>query len=350
MTFVAALVTLVVTILFMLALRPVALGIGMVDRPGGRKAHQGEIPIIGGLAMFIGAIVGILVLPQMAESVYFLLLAAGLLVVIGLIDDRYALPATLRLVAQLVAILILVYGGGIEMHDIGNPLFIGRISLGPFSLLVTALIFTTVINAYNFVDGIDGLAGSLAVIALIGVAATAPLGSDVISITAILGAAILGYLLFNFPVGKDRPYRTFMGDAGSTFIGLTIVWLTVSICQGPTRTISPVAGLWFAALPLFDLITCIVRRTLLGKSPFEPGLDHFHHTLHQAGMSERRVVGTLALLQLVYVVFGIVTHYYAVPEPLVFTAWVITGATQFLVVRACATIYQRLLRTARTTA
>jgi len=330
-----------VTVIFMLAMQPLALSIDLVDRPGGHKNHVGTVPIVGGIAMYLGASVGLLLLPVLEASSYQLLLAGGLLVAVGLLDDRFALPASVRLVAQLAAVLIMVFGAGLLMRDIGDPLWIGDIRLGFLSLPITALMFIAVINAFNLVDGIDGLAGSLAIIALLGIAGVSGLDSPVFALAAVFIAAVAGYLLFNFPIGKVRPYRAFMGDSGSTFIGIVVVWLTVSICQGPTRQISPVTGLWFAALPLYDLFTCFCRRIANGKSPFTSGVDHFHHTLLRAGMTVREVVGTLAFLQLLYVGFAIATHLADVPGPVVFAVWAVVGIGQFLIIRAVAALFGR---------
>jgi UDP-GlcNAc:undecaprenyl-phosphate GlcNAc-1-phosphate transferase len=335
-------VTTLITVLFMLALRPLAVSLNLVDRPGGRKEHVGDIPIIGGIAMFLGVSAGLLILPNLGFHYLYLFVASFLLVFIGLLDDRYGVPASVRLIAQLAAVLIMVYGGNLIMRDIGDPLFIGRIHLGPFALVATALMFMTVINAFNLIDGLDGLAGSMAFVALLAIAATSDLGSTVFAVASIGGAAVIGYLIFNFPLGRKRTYRAFMGDSGSTFLGILIVWLTVSICQGPQRTMSPVTGLWFAALPLYDLFTCFVRRIASGKSPLESGRDHFHHSLKRAGMDVRQVLGVLVLLQLIYAGFGIAGHYGGLSESIMFTAWAIVGISQRWVIRFCAGAYQRL--------
>ena len=135
-----------------------------------------------------------------------------------------------------------------------------------------------------------------------------------------------------------------MGDSGSTFLGIVIVWLTVSICQGPQREISPVTGLWFTALPLFDLFTAFARRIVSGKSPLTSGRDHFHHMLMQAGMNVRQVLAVLVLIQLIYASFGIAGHYGGVAEPIMFTAWAVAGISQRWVIRSCAKAYRRMSR------
>jgi len=203
------------------------------------------------------------------------------------------------------------------------------------------LIFITVINAYNLIDGLDGLAGGMAMIAVSALAYIAGPTSSVGAIAMIVAAAIAGYLVFNLPFTRKRPFRAFMGDAGSTFLGIAIVWLTVSVCQGADRIISPVNCLFLAALPIWDLLTCFVRRIIAGRSPLLSGRDHFHHVLRDSGMSVRRAVATLLALQFLYAAFGVATAEMAVPESAVFTVWAVLGLSQFRIIRAIGRAYKR---------
>lgn len=341
MTTAAILTTTLLTVLLMVAFRPLAHAIGLIDKPGGRKRHVGEVPIIGGVAMYLGVVVGVALLPDMGINYSFLLGAGGLLVLIGVIDDRFGLPATVRLVAQLVAVLIMVFGAEIVMRDIGDPLWIGRIWLGPFSLVITALVFASVINAYNMADGMDGLAGSMVVVALLAIAYVAGSASPVFGLAMVVAGAVAAYLVFNLPIEKNRRVHAFMGDAGSTFLGFCVVWLTVSVCQGADRVLSPVNALWFAAVPVYDLFTCFVRRILAGRSPFDSGRDHLHHILRDSGMKVPGVVTTLVSLQVTYAIFGIASARLGMSESLVFTIWAVVGIGQLTLIRGIANLYDR---------
>ena len=316
-----------VTAGFMFALRPVAKSVRLIDRPGGRKSHVGIVPVIGGLAMFGGLFAG-LSLGDELTTLPSLFVATTLLVGIGVIDDKYPVPAGVRMLIQLAAILIMAYGAGLSLQVLGNPFGIGVVNLGPATLIMTILVTLTVVNAYNLIDGVDGLAGSLALIALSSLALVGGIGVPSTTIALTVFAAILGFLIFNFPTPWNRRVRAFMGDAGSTFLGFMIVWVTLGISQGPAAAISPVYCLWFAAVPIFDLFTCVARRTLARKSPFKPGRDHFHHTLKRGGMGVRLVLATLTGLQLIYAGIGLAGYYLGVPEPLMFLAWIILAGTQ----------------------
>src|SRR5262249_5431860 len=151
-----------------LILRPLATAVGLVDVPGGRKTHDVPVPVIGGVCMSIGLGFGAALL----EHPLFwnpMLLGIYVLVVVGTIDDRFDLPPNVRFVAQACAALLVVYGAGIRVTSLGAPLFFDA-PLGLMSVPFTLVFIMTLINAFNFADGIDGLAGGLALISLISMA------------------------------------------------------------------------------------------------------------------------------------------------------------------------------------
>jgi UDP-GlcNAc:undecaprenyl-phosphate GlcNAc-1-phosphate transferase len=329
----AILVAFIVTTVFMTAFRPVAKAIGLVDKPGGRKRHAGEIPIIGGLAMFAGVFSALTLFHTENYPLSPLLVASAILVFIGATDDRFHIPPPPRLVAQIGAVLLMVYGTGLSLSNIGDPLGMGEILMGRFTLIFTVLVALSMINAYNLVDGVDGLAGSLSLVALGSVAVIAGPGHPAMFVALVFVGAIVGFLLFNFPTSWNRRVRSFMGDAGSTLLGFSIVWVTLGVSQGPERLVSPVHCLWFASIPIFDFFTCFVRRVSKGKSPFMPGRDHFHHTLMRGGFGVRGTLGVLTGLQLVYAIIGLVGHFAGVSDKAMFTMWAVLGLSQRFIIR-----------------
>ena len=336
-----------VTLIFMVALRPVAINIGLVDIPGGRKKHTGDIPMVGGIAMFLGSAVGLSLLPDSHPSLAYLVVAGGLLVVIGVLDDRYGLPASIRLVTQLVSVLIMVFGADIRIIDLGDPFGSGVIFLGPVSLIFTVLVTVSIINAFNLVDGLDGLAGSMALIALIAIVPLGGYQSSMTMASLVVAASILAFLYFNFPTAQNRNMRAFMGDAGSTFVGLIVVWVMISVSQGSGAIATPVVCLWFVSMPVFDLFTCFVKRCLRRRSPFRPGRDHFHHILQRSGMGIRSVLAVLTGLQLIYAAIGITGHFAGATDVVMFAAWALVGVSQHWVIRRYAAMYRLDLRRKR---
>src|SRR5262245_51268649 len=202
MTIVTVFLSFIVTVVFMFALRPVAVAVGLVDIPGGRKRHDGPVPIIGGIAMSIGLGFGTVLLPH-AEFWNPTLLGAFLLVVVGTIDDRFDLPANVRLIAQFCAALLVVLAANVIVSSLGEVLFFS-VNLGPFALPFTVLFVVTLVNAFNLIDGIDGLAGTLALLSLIAMTIMG-IGTPVFGLTATAAAVVAGYLLFNLPLGFNRP-------------------------------------------------------------------------------------------------------------------------------------------------
>lgn len=326
----------VITVVFMSLLRPIAKAVGLVDKPGGRKTHVGEIPIVGGMAIFVGMFAAFTVLPGNALPWPSILAASAILLAVGVVDDRYHIPAAVRLSAQIAVVLLMVYGADLSLASIGDPFGTGEIRMGGFTLLFTTLVTLSMINAYNLIDGVDGLAGSLALLALLAIAAVAGYGHPITSISLVIAACIVGFLVFNFPLPLTSEVRMFMGDAGSTLLGFTIVWVTLSVSQGADRLISPVDCLWFAAIPIYDIFTCFTRRMLKGKSPFTPGRDHFHHTLRRGGFGPRRTLGVLVVLQAGYVLVGIAGHEAALPDVVMFSLWAVCGVSQLFIIRLIA--------------
>src|SRR5882762_3530761 len=331
-----------VTAVLTLTLRPLALRLGITDKPGGRKQHIGEIPLIGGIAMFIGILVAAMTTVQ-TTGLWTLLVPAALLVVVGVIDDRYNIGVSARLAAQICAALIMMIGGGLYLRDIGDPFGTGRLGLGILAIPVSVLVTLSVINAFNFIDGIDGLAASMALIGLVAGGLATGLRASAVSVAAMACGATLGFLLFNFPAFRNRRWRTFMGDAGSTLLGFIVVWFALSISQGADRSLSPVAALWFALMPLSDFFSCFIRRVARGKMPLHPGREHFHYMLMRAGLSGRQVLAVLVAFNLFYAAVGLIGVSYKLPDWALFAPWFTLLGLQHFIIRGLA-MYLRLRR------
>ena len=148
-------VAILVSAVALAALRPAATALGLVDKPGGRKLHEGDVPVIGGVAMFIGMFAGLLLVDNPVYQMLPLCIACLFILFVGVLDDRFHLPATVRISAQIAAVLIMVYGAGLPLIGIGDPFGTGDISMGRFTLVFTMLVTLTMINAYNLIDGAD---------------------------------------------------------------------------------------------------------------------------------------------------------------------------------------------------
>lgn len=319
---------LLVTMLFMFALRPVARGLGLIDKPGGRKMHLGEIPVIGGLSMTLGFLIASIYSTTAVQDYPFFIAAVLLLVAIGSLDDRYDLPPSVRFLAQICASLLMVAGADVVVHDLGTVFFGGLAELGWLSVPFTVLIVLTAINAFNMFDGSDGVAGGQAVVSLvfIGFASIFSGTLQYVPVIAGLCGCVLGFLVFNWPSKRTANVRAFMGDAGSTMIGFSLAWISIEISQDPHRVITPIVILWIFALPIFDLFSSMLRRVLRGQSPFHGDSEHLHHVLkRQWGLSSRRVAQCVLLVAAILAGIGVGGHLLGVPDGWLFVAWLVAG-------------------------
>jgi UDP-GlcNAc:undecaprenyl-phosphate GlcNAc-1-phosphate transferase len=343
------------TLLAMAALRPVAVAVELVDKPGGRKTHRGEIPIVGGIAMFLGCIFGIgLIQPGQFVSAP-LLSGASLVVLVGLLDDRFEISPFARLTAHLVAALLaLMTSSDLFIHTLGHPFGPSPTIFSDFGGAVfTCVAIMGAINAFNMLDGMDGLAGTMAFIALV---ALAILGGSVgdHNITAaslVVCGAVTAFLIFNIPARFNRRFRCFMGDAGSTLLGYLLACMCISVSQGQAgAAVSPTTTLWLVAIPLFELLWTTLRRLSKGRSPFHPDRAHFHHKLLGAGFGVRGAFFVLICLGSTLALIGIAIEYFQVPDALSFALWLFAGLAMVVLMhnaRVLWYIFPRALRRSR---
>src|SRR5690606_27454343 len=148
---------------------PFAVVVGLIDKPGGRKTHHGEVPVVGGIAMFSGLLVAAAAAPVLGNTGLALLVVSSFMVVIGALDDRFDLPPRVRLFAHLSAAVALVYATGYTVGDLGDLLGLGGLKLGWLATPFTVVSVVALINAFNMLDGLDGLAGSAGAVALGGI-------------------------------------------------------------------------------------------------------------------------------------------------------------------------------------
>jgi UDP-GlcNAc:undecaprenyl-phosphate/decaprenyl-phosphate GlcNAc-1-phosphate transferase len=324
--------------LAILALRPLAIAVDLVDRPGGRKIHLGEVPIVGGLAMFLGVVLGVGLLPLPEAGAGAFLAACAILVTVGLLDDRFDLSPWTRLPGQIAAAIVLIVGSGATVTTLGDPFGTGPIHFaGHGSLAFTVFIVISAINAFNMLDGMDGLAGTAALTSFIAIACAA--GSAALSIpltiSLVMTGAVCAFLLFNLPLRSNGRAQCFMGDAGSTLLGFAVAWLCIQISQGHAAPVTPVTTLWFVALPLYELVWSTARRVIRGVSPFKADTNHFHHLLLKAGFGMRGAFAVFATLTVVLAAVGQLCSHYRLADHASLLLLAVFGiATTWLMYRA----------------
>ncbi len=330
--YIGPVIALAVTSGLILWLTPVAKAVGLVDVPNARKAHVGEVPLIGGLSIFAAIFVAMIVsdifrpddlVPENFGPFY---LAGMLLVITGMVDDFIDLSPLKKLTMQTAATLTMIFGAHILLSDLGmlgknsELLTLGFVAV-PFTIFATI----GVINAVNMSDGLDGLAGTLSLVTLAGFMVATKMfgnGEDARHL-AIIGAALIGFLLFNFRVPGRRSAVAFLGDSGSMFLGFALAWFAIKFSQGESRIFSPSAALWFLIVPLFDAVAMTTRRILNRKPPFGADREHLHHIFLLAGFTVSETVLIMSGISVFGVGVGLAGTYYHVPEYILLSSFLV---------------------------
>lgn len=321
-------VAFVASIFSIKVLLPLAPQIGLIDYPTDRKNHDGAIPLIGGISIFTGVLIASTLFVQQSQLLNLYLISSALLVFIGMLDDIYDLRVAPRLVAQALIVGIMVFGGGIYISDLGNLFMIGTVDLGMFGVIFTIVAAIAAINAFNMIDGIDGLAGSMSIITILSVAILTMMagGEREVLLPLILVVAIVPYLFYNVKRRKIKGKKIFMGDAGSMFMGLTVIWLLTLGTQTTelqTAAFRPVTALWIIAVPLTDMLAIMFRRIKKGVSPFQADNGHLHHICMRLGFCSRQSLLVITLLAIVCSLVGILGEIYQVPEVIMLLTFVV---------------------------
>lgn len=279
------------------ALMRLAPRAGLMALPGEHRKHQEPTPMVGGIAIFAGIFAGIYLL---SPQHLVLLPAMLLLLIVGVLDDRFKLSSTLRLFAQAAAAGLMIYFADAELSNLGAVFSSRELTLGRWSVALTIFATIGVINAVNMSDGMDGLAGCLVILVLLALVVAGSGQEDFILITIFAAG---GFLFWNLRIGREQA-RVFMGDAGSTLLGLLIAYLLISDSQQPEKHIYPVTALWLLALPLIDTVAVLLVRPLRGQSPFSADRFHYHHLLEAKGLGVNQTLGLVLLLQSVLILVG----------------------------------------------
>ena len=333
-TVLSILTAIILTYIAIYALQPLASEANLLDVPTGRKNHQGHVPLIGGLAMYIGVVVSLLITQNELSQFYYFILATGVILALGVIDDLQNTNVTVRLGIQTLVAIFIVTVVGINIESFGNLLGSGEILLNQWSYLVSVIAIVAAMNALNMSDGIHGLAGgtSLITFAVISYLSIGSASQEITLIVLLFCSTIPVFLVNNICIGVEKCKRIFLGDAGSMLLGLVIVWALISLSQGGEgeRSFAPVTVLWLFALPLIEMGSIILRRLASGKSPFRPDLLHTHHILIHSGLSTMNALIVLSFFSLFMAITGILGELYGVAEWIMFVGFVLISATHFI--------------------
>ena len=309
----AGLAAIAMSLLLVPQVMKMGVRLGIVDRPNERKIHKGEIPRVGGLAIYAGFMAGLLVLGNFSEQVLSLIIAVTIIVGVGFWDDAKNLHPVAKLSAQVIAALIVIQGG-IIVEFFTNPITGGLVSLGVFSVPLTVLWLVGISNAINLIDGMDGLSSGVGIISAITIAVINFMEGAALTggIAVILAASTLGFLRYNFP-----PAKIFMGDCGSLTLGFILGSLAIMGFSKGATIISVFVPILILGIPILDTFGAIVRRSISHKPVFEADRGHLHHRLLDMGFSQKQVVLIVYLITFLLGMAAILMSLLTTPQAVV---------------------------------
>ena len=275
------------------------------DNGGVRASHQGSTPFFGGIAIFTGVIFSLLFWSDI-ESIQFILVSILIVFIVGLIDDLRKITAFKKLIGQIIATLVLIFLGDLQIDSMHGVLGVYDLPIWA-SLSFTIFVVIVITNAFNLIDGIDGLAGGIGLISSLSFGGIALImeQSDMALIAFTLSGALVGFLKFN-----TFPARIFMGDTGSLVVGMILAVLAINCIKFGLVTethslphIGPLLAISLLAIPLFDSLRVFVVRAINRKGTLTAARDHVHHALIDLGAGHKYTSLILYVVSVIVILF-----------------------------------------------
>lgn len=294
MIFIELIVIFLLSFILIFILRRIAKNVGLVDKPSLRKSHSGFIPLVGGISIFLTLSMVLFLHPALTIKYNVFLLCSSILVLTGILDDKNNIQVNIRLAIQILVSITIMKFGDISIHNLGAIFSPKELTLAPLvSNIVTILAIVGAMNAFNMIDGVDGLLGGVTIVVFSALGYLFWLNNNVelYYFCSIMIIAVIPYLILNLEFVFGENSKVFMGDAGSLFIGFTVIWLLLHGTQlNSSPSFKPVTALWLIAFPLMDMATIIVSRIQNGRSPFQPDKQHLHHKLQVLGVPNQLIL------------------------------------------------------------
>lgn len=282
----------------------ISKNMNIMDIPNERSVHKKPTPLLGGTAIFLSFLFGFILFGNQNPLMISILIASFLILLLGIFDDIKPIKARYKFVIHILVALIVVFYGGLKLTHV--DIFSLSLNFKWMSPYITILIIVGIINAVNLIDGLDGLCAGISSIYFLTIGVIALIlnkfnGLDIILSFIMLGST-LGFLVFNFP-----PAKIFMGDTGSTFLGLMISVIMLLGFKTVTLT-SLLIPLVLLILPITDTLFAIIRRALNKKPIGQADKEHIHHQLLKH-LSTRK---TILVIYIVDLIFSVVSIFYAI--------------------------------------
>ena len=336
----SAIYALLIAAVITFALTPVAMRaawrLGVVDRPGGRRIHDRPIPLHGGVAIFLGILMAVLPNLDLDRRYASILIGAGLICLLGVVDDRFGIPPLPKLLGQIACAAIPV-ATGMTIDSITIPLIEpSTVSFGVLAYPLTIIFIVAVANVVNLADGMDGLAAGVCGISALTFAILAlSLGriSAGVMAAAVAGAC-LGFLPWNF-----NPAKVFMGDSGALVLGFLLACVSIQGVMKTAAALALVFPLVVLLVPILDTSFVILKRLKSGQSIASADKNHFHHRLLRVGYTQRQAVGLLYAWSAVLAAFALAIRLFPYRTDGTWNLWPTIGLTLFGLIALFVTYY-----------
>ena len=306
------------------ALVPLAKKVGLTDSPSSRKHHEGEIPVIGGIVIFValcssavfwGDAHSSIITVNGNDALWIFMGCGAFLVGTGMLDDRFHLGVFVRVLSEVLVAIAVIELLDLRVAHLGNLLNSGLIRMDPaIAYPFTIIAIFGIINAFNMLDGMDGLLAALVITTLVLFHLFTATQPGFVSLA--VGASLLAFLVSNLQLSPVIP-KTFLGDAGSKLLGFIVVCLLLAAASGQVgevKLIKPVTALFIVALPLYDMVFTSLRRIIRRGSPFAADRSHIHHLMQDLGFSDRRALIIILCIHSSVALIGLVLHRANTPE------------------------------------
>jgi len=288
--------------------------INLLDSPNKRKIHSGDIPLIGGIGIYFNILLFSFFLDisyEFKSVVYF----SSILFILSLADDSIELGVSFRLVTQFACCLIII-GSGIQITNLGEYMYFSNIDIGLLSIAFTVFCVIGLTNAFNFIDGIDGLCAGLILTSIFSIIIFSLFNNtlnqtDDFKLIFILIISIILFLFLNL----TNYYKIFLGDSGSITLGFILSWILIIFSQSEKEFFHPILTLWAVTLPVYDISSVVIRRILRGINPFKPDRRHVHHILLRLGVNNHYCLILILLSSIILNISGFLIFYLFGPMP-----------------------------------
>lgn len=302
--FLIVLVTFISSVIFVQLSKLIALHTGIMDYPNKRSAHKKPTPLLGGIGIFLTFLLGYILFGKESTLMLSILIASFLILLLGIFDDIKPIPARYKIIIHILVAAVVVFYGGLRLTHF--DLFGYYVNFGKLSYPITIIVIVSIINAINLIDGLDGLCAGISSIYFLTIGIIALIlnnlgGLDII-LSFIMFGSTLGFLVHNFP-----PAKIFMGDTGSTFLGLMISVIMLLGFKTVTLT-SLIIPMVLLILPITDTLFAIIRRTIHKRPIGEADKEHIHHQLLKK-LSTRK---TIIVIYIIEIIFSVITILYSI--------------------------------------